>query len=196
MPRHWRLAVFVSGEVSFWSKVDFDGPVPARKPDLGPCWIWRGSVKDTGYGSYRPVFAFDVEQRTFQAHRFAYLYVFDFLPEGEADHLCRNTACMNPFHLEFVTHQVNVLRGETIVARAAATTQCPKGHAYDLINTHIKVNGARGCRACDRQRAHERRQHRSGSVRCIDCHRVVGKGPRCRRCGAVLRESLRKVGAR
>lgn len=188
--------MFVSGEVSFWSKVDFDGPIPARRPDLGHCWVWGGSIKPNGYGCYRPVHAFDVEQRTFQSHRFAYLYVFDVLPEGEADHLCRNIACMNPFHLEFVTHQVNVLRGETIAARAAATTHCPRGHAFDLLNTHFKVNGARGCRACDRQRAHEKRQRLRGSIRCIGCNRIVGIGPRCHSCSAVLRESLRRVGAR
>ena len=40
-------------EASYWSKVDKDGPVPERKPELGPCWIWTGSINpDTGYGQF------------------------------------------------------------------------------------------------------------------------------------------------
>jgi hypothetical protein len=30
-------------EDRFWSKVDKNGPIPAHRPDLGPCWSWTGS---------------------------------------------------------------------------------------------------------------------------------------------------------
>lgn len=40
-------------EAAFWAKVDFDGPVPAHRPDLGPCWLWTGGLFTTGYGAVR-----------------------------------------------------------------------------------------------------------------------------------------------
>jgi hypothetical protein len=27
-------------EERFWEKVDKNGPVPAHRPELGPCWVW------------------------------------------------------------------------------------------------------------------------------------------------------------
>jgi len=48
MPR-----VAVSTEERFWPKVDKNGPIPAHRPDLGPCWIWTGStIKNSGYGKF------------------------------------------------------------------------------------------------------------------------------------------------
>lgn len=38
----------------FWSKVNKDGPVPERRQDLGPCWLWiAGAFRSGGYGAYR-----------------------------------------------------------------------------------------------------------------------------------------------
>lgn len=34
----------------FWSKVDKNGPVPAHRPELGPCWVWTGPRTKKGYG--------------------------------------------------------------------------------------------------------------------------------------------------
>src|SRR6478609_5365672 len=35
----------------FWKKVDKNGPIPAHRPELGPCWIWTGWIcSGTGYG--------------------------------------------------------------------------------------------------------------------------------------------------
>jgi hypothetical protein len=70
------------------------------------------------------------------------------IPEGQdLDHLCRNRACINPNHQQPVTRRVNLLRGETITAREASATHCPKGHPYDLLNTHF-YKGNRMCRKC------------------------------------------------
>jgi hypothetical protein len=30
-------------EQRFWAKVHKNGPVPARRPELGPCWVWTGN---------------------------------------------------------------------------------------------------------------------------------------------------------
>lgn len=72
------------------------------------------------------------------------------VPDGmELDHLCRNRACINPDHLEPVTHDENVKRGLSGSA-ARARTHCPKGHAYDSANTYRDSRGWRSCKACFR----------------------------------------------
>jgi hypothetical protein len=91
------------------------------------------------------------------AHRFAYQMLVGPIPEGlTLDHLCRNTGCCNPEHLEAVTHRDNVLRGVSFAAVNAVKTECPRGHPYDSENTYIVPStGGRLCRLC--QRDHKRR---------------------------------------
>jgi hypothetical protein len=33
-----------------FSRIDFNGPLPTTRPELGPCWIWLGSTDKDGYG--------------------------------------------------------------------------------------------------------------------------------------------------
>ena len=74
------------------------------------CWIWTGaSVNSRGprYGTYRLS-----NGKAKKAHRMIYESLKGLIPVGlELDHLCRNTLCVNPEHLEPVTHKVNVQRG-------------------------------------------------------------------------------------
>jgi hypothetical protein len=115
-------------------------------PDTG-CWVFEGA-RAWGYG--RIGLTIDGHKRVRQAHRVVYEALVGPVPEGlDLDHLCRNRACVNPNHLEPVTRQINLLRGDTIPAHHAAKTHCPAGHAYDEANTgHDR--GTRRCRACDR----------------------------------------------
>src|SRR5699024_8246546 len=83
------------------------------------------------------------------SHRTMYQAVIGPVPAGlDLDHLCRNRACCNPAHLEPVTRQTNLLRGNTIPARRAAVENCPKGHPYDADNTLTDRLGRRNCKAC------------------------------------------------
>jgi len=69
--------------------------------------------------------------RNQRAHVLSYEHYVGPVPNGlELDHLCRNTLCVNPTHLEAVTHKVNVLRGEGWAAKNARKTHCPQGHSY------------------------------------------------------------------
>lgn len=69
------------------------------------------------------------------------------VPEGlELDHLCRNRWCINPTHLEPVTHAENVRRGEGGI-RERNRTRCPSGHLYEGANLIVR-DGRRYCRMC------------------------------------------------
>jgi len=131
----------------FWSKVN--------KNALGGCWLWTPPVNRWGYGQF-------TAKSRFQAHQFAYLITHGALPEGlEIDHTCHNQdaqcaggvtclhrRCVNPDHLEAVTHRKNMLRGKTITAQAASQTHCSQGHPFDLVNTRMEPGGRRRCRKC------------------------------------------------
>lgn len=70
------------------------------------CWIWQGSKISTGYGNLR------VNGEYYLAHRYMYELINSKIPENlELDHLCRNPLCINPKHLEAVTHAENCRRG-------------------------------------------------------------------------------------
>lgn len=113
------------------------------EPNSG-CWLWKGATAcGYGYFRHRP------------AHRFAYELYRGPIPEGlQLDHLCRVRSCVNPSHLEAVTQGVNLHRGETIAARNAAKTHCPKGHEYTPMPRKLGV--FRYCLVCqaDWRRAH------------------------------------------
>lgn len=110
------------------------------------CWVWQGGLSSNGYGTFS-----GSEHGTVAAHTYAYRDKQGFIPAGlELDHLCRNRACVNPAHLEPVTHQVNVLRGTAPPAVNAAKTHCKRGHEFTPENTVIKSGPRRECRTCKR----------------------------------------------
>jgi len=141
-------------EARFWAAVNKNGPVPASRPELGPCWLWKLSVnkKRGGYGQFR------LGRRTFRAHIVAYRLSGRSVPRGlDLDHLCRTTRCVNPAHLEPVTRRVNFLRGEHPTAVSVRENRCQRGHKFDLFNTYWRPNGKRECRACASDARRQRR---------------------------------------
>lgn len=76
------------------------------------CWIWTGAKTGHGYGMVRGPRTKGTSYRSASlTHRLSYQYHVGPIPEGtEIDHLCCVKACVNPNHLEAVTHQVNIQR--------------------------------------------------------------------------------------
>lgn len=102
----------------FTDKISFDS--------VTDCWLWQGSLTKDGYGRFR------LGQKGLGAHRMAYLLYRGPIPAGfEPDHLCRVTRCVNPDHLELVTHRVNVQRGYAARARLREKLRSPE-HREEL----------------------------------------------------------------
>jgi hypothetical protein len=130
---------------SFWARVDKAGPVWNGTN----CWLWLGAKQRAGHGRLRS----GEGRKLILAHVFAYREIVGPIPdELELDHLCRNPACVNPSHLEPVTHQENLRRGSGWAGVHARVTHCPQGHPYDEANTRYNHRGYRWCKACDRAR--------------------------------------------
>lgn len=108
------------------------------------CWHWTGSKDPEGYGYLR------YGIKCVRASRFSYSAFKGPIPSGfTIDHLCRNSSCVNPDHLEAVTQHVNNHRAAAWLPRKNRT-HCVHGHEFDKENTKITKSGKRRCRACDR----------------------------------------------
>lgn len=120
----------------FWAKVDRSGGADA-------CWPWIGSNNGAGRVGYGHV---QVEPgRWMGAHRRAYELLVGPIPEGMTlDHLCRNTLCVNPAHLEPVTTAENTRR--YFAKHYQRSEFCHRGH-----RKHQQPCGQWECRECGRE---------------------------------------------
>jgi hypothetical protein len=132
----------------FFAKVEF----------AEECWLWKGMTTPLGYGYYSDA------NRMVPAYRWLYILCYGPIPIGlELDHLCRNSSCVNPDHLELVTHRANVLRGEGPSARNARKTHCAQGHELAGANV-VQSRSERGlerrrCRQCRNEYHRYYRRH-------------------------------------
>lgn len=157
--RGWRSPPRPTLEERLWSKVDKAGPIPAERPDLGRCWVWTASLNSMGYGQLMVVEA-PGRRRPNRAHRLAYELTVGPIPEGlELDHLCCNKRCVNPAHLEPVTHAENVRRA------VANDETCRNGHPRTEANTYRwgGRNGHRTCRICSAEGQRRRYEEKKAS---------------------------------
>ena len=138
--------------------MEFDGlpeRIRNRVDRTGDCWVWTGARTGANYGVTR------WEGSLQGVHRVIYMTLVGPIPAGlHLDHLCRNTGCVNPDHLEPVTVKENNRRG--ILAqvnrdRAAKQTHCKQGHEYTPENTRLvhKIGRSgnpiqqRACKSCE-----------------------------------------------
>jgi len=107
--------------------------------DVNPvtsCWEWQGYRNRAGYGKLGVRYT----------HRIAYELWVGEIPEGlEIDHLCRNTSCLCPDHLEAVTSAEN--------HRRLRGTHCSEGHLYNR-----EYRGLQHCSLCDSRRGRARQE--------------------------------------
>lgn len=123
----------------FWPKV--------RKS--AGCWEWTGRTSEKGYGD------FHLNRQTVLAHRVSYELLVGPIPEGlTLDHLCRNTRCVNPAHLEPVTHGENMRR----MGLTTRQSHCRRGHELSEPNLYVFKTGGRACKTCAKDRAARRRR--------------------------------------
>lgn len=132
-------AIFEGCAARFWKKV------VGRDCSPDGCWEWRGAHHERGYGRIK------IARRFFQVHRVAWILTHGPIDADLViDHLCGNTACVNPAHLEPVPERTNILRGDSPAARHARRDACTHGHPYTPENTRIQVPYRRRCRVCER----------------------------------------------
>lgn len=164
------LAPRPTAQEAFWEKVSKDGPIPPKRPELGPCWEWTASTFHSGYGQFRHKGA--PEGTSGYAHRAAWIWTHGPIGAGlHIDHLCENPLCVRassdpdiPDHLEPVTRRDNILRGTGFAAVNARKTHCIHGHEYTPENT-IWENGWRKCRTCRRAKDKARYEARKAARR-------------------------------
>jgi hypothetical protein len=123
----------------FWTSVEVGHP-------LG-CWWWTGAKNDKGYARAT------VGGRTRGAHRWAYEFLVgeigidpDTGKSLDLDHLCKNRLCVNPDHLEPITHQLNIWRS----SRYAGHEACFHEHPRTPESVGFKNTGYQFCIPCAR----------------------------------------------
>ncbi len=116
----------------FWEKVQLD--------TASGCWLWLAYVDECGYARLR------AGRPGRKGHRVAFEATRGVIPAGfEIDHLCRTRSCVNPNHLEVVTHAENVRRSNHPHAPKVA---CKRGHVFSAETTYLSMRHGRQVRQC------------------------------------------------
>ena len=114
------------------------------------CWEWIGGC-NRGYGMFRFTLP-GGELVQIYAHRFAYETLTEtIIPDGlTVDHLCKNTRCVNPSHMEIVTLSENCRRSNSPSAINRRKTHCKYGHSLEDCYVFRRKSGgfSRVCRIC------------------------------------------------
>jgi len=110
----------------------------------GGCLIWTGYLDSGGYGRV------GFKKKSHPVHRLLWHHYVGPIPEGLVlDHLCKNPSCANIEHMEVVTNEENIARGQLWESGNQRKTHCPQGHPYDEANTLRRKNrNGRDCKTC------------------------------------------------
>jgi hypothetical protein len=132
-------------------------------PTENGCRRWTGAHTSKGYGHIV------VRGRTRPVHRVAHEVWIGPIPEGfEIDHVrskgCRHRDCIDPSHLEAVTHLENI-------RRKPQPSHCPEGHEYTKENTALWRRKNRPgmnkiCRTCRNRKRREQRARKGDRDEC------------------------------
>ena len=91
--KHWNLDAMKGRFMAFVGKCSDTG-----------CWLWKGYIGSKGYPQ------FWIEGRSASlAHRASYiLFKSDIKRDKVVDHKCNNRLCVNPEHLQAISHSKNL----------------------------------------------------------------------------------------
>jgi hypothetical protein len=118
--------------------------------------MWLYSVNWDGYAQDVIGSRTDGTRRTIRVVRYFYEEKYGPIPlDKELDHICRVRGCVNPDHVEAVSHLENVRRSDNYSKGSFNRNKmiCKNGHCYDSTNTYIDPKGNRSCRICRRDAA-------------------------------------------
>lgn len=148
--------------------------------------MWTGSVNLSGYGQFDGTgahrWSWTIYRGPLPVHPPDHKHAGKVMP---LDHLCRVRCCVNPDHLEPVTHAENIRRGVGGRGRGdqqQAKTHCPYGHPYDAANTRYDKRGGRSCRECHRISAQIKYLRITGRLQLS----ATEDGRCCQTCGQLL----------
>lgn len=117
---------FVQGHAPRLNRSQFE---PTDRGFDTECHIWCGTKNERGYG-----LAKWAGSDAHLAHRITWEIQNGPVPEGlELDHLCRQRDCVNPDHLEAVTHSENMKRG-------AFARYREEGAAHPLVASRMRLH--------------------------------------------------------
>lgn len=103
-----RMVVPPSGRGDYMERI-------GRQIEIHPigCWLWTGPTNDGGYGT-TPLGP---------AHRVVYETIKSYIPEGMvAHHVCETKRCVNPDHIEPMTHADHMKHHAQLRKERAATS--------------------------------------------------------------------------
>jgi hypothetical protein len=144
-----------SAKERFFEKVDKNGPY--NEILKSRCWIWMGAIATWGYGQFHVYGSGKARVRT-SAHRYSFEIHKEKIRKGfTPDHLCKNTTCVNPDHMEVVLERENIYRSNCLGAINRRKVFCKNGHFFDKDNTLVQFDaghprGHRRCRMCEAER--------------------------------------------
>ena len=139
--------------------VEQEGPLET------PCWIWMGSLCGPGYGQIK--ITEKGRSRRAMVHRWMFEHRFGPPPDGaDVHHKCDTTRCVNPGHLEAVSHRENIRETTNKI------THCKHGHPLTGPNVRVTSDGRRYCRACNYRRVRnhvkQRDKARKSTLRALE----------------------------
>lgn len=124
------------------------------------CWLWDGPVNEKGYG----------RDGQLRAHRIAYELFNGAIPDGmTVDHMCRVRCCINPAHLQLMTHREANIQGGSGNRKFDPITGeqvCIRGHVMKGENVRVRYykNSTRifqlACQTCDAMHNESRKKRR------------------------------------
>ena len=127
------------------------------------CVLWVGARRSVdGYG------AFCIGNKVYPAHRLMYkIAIGGIPPKYLIHHICGNTNCINPSHLETMNFRAHFLIGASPPAVNHMKCECVHGHPFNKKNTRIfneKNRIRRACRACGRDAYNRHREAKNNLV--------------------------------